>query len=209
MNDERQETVYDICQKIRDAGIPELADHILAAWKRERAEIEAQALSIGGIVESSRHKQKPQGNAAEMREEIVLRLSKKEYKGMQEALAEHDRLCEMVGNAAALREALESFMVGSCVYPCVESCGYDPIDEICMRCAASPEKDGDCPYEKARKALAARQRNCDAMPWRKAWDEWRAKHHPQNPQTFNESYEATVAFMEWFIAPAAEKGATA
>ena len=70
MNDERQETVDDICQKIRDAGIPELADHILAAWKRERAEIEAQALSIGGIVESSRHTQKPQGNAAALLEAL-------------------------------------------------------------------------------------------------------------------------------------------
>ena len=65
------------------------------------------------------------------------------------------------GNMAAMRKALESFMVGSCVYPCVESCGYDPIDEICMRCAASPEKDGDCPYEKARKALSEPARNCD------------------------------------------------
>jgi hypothetical protein len=103
------------------------ADRIEAAWKREKAEVEADALEVGGIVEAARTAEKSSA----------------------------------VGNAAAMREALESFMVGSCVYPCVESCGYDPIDEICMRCAASPENDGDCPYEKARKALAAPPRNCD------------------------------------------------
>jgi hypothetical protein len=83
-------------------------------------------------------------------------------KKCRDTITEHDRYCSPVGNAAAMREALESFMVGSCVYPCV-SCGYDPIDEVCMRCAASPEKDGDCPYEKARKALSVPARNCDML----------------------------------------------
>ena len=46
-----------------------LAAEIKAAWKRERDEIEAQALSIGGIVEASRHKP---GNAAAMREALEM-----------------------------------------------------------------------------------------------------------------------------------------
>lgn len=96
-----------------------------------------------------------------------------------------------VGNSAAMREALVR----------------------CDAIAQLPEVRNEQSIKDMRNiikhALSAPRRNCDAMPWRKAWDEWRAKHHPQNPQTFNESYEATVAFMEWFTAPASEKGATA
>jgi len=86
---EKRETLADIVAEMRKVkGFPvpyapsgydgvwatdliDFADRIEAAWKRERAEIEAQALSIGGIVESSRHKQKPQGNAAAMRDALV------------------------------------------------------------------------------------------------------------------------------------------
>ena len=176
MSDARQETLDDICQKIRDAGIPELADHILAAWKRERAEIEAQALSIGGIVESSRNKQKPQGNAAALLEAL-----------------------------RALRDASRDF------YNQILNSKYSGILDkyTCVKQGFPAVLDLRSAFPMANYALAAPQRNCDAMPWRKAWDEWRAKHHPQNPQTFNESYEATVAFMEWFTAPESEKGATA
>lgn len=185
MNDERQETVDDILAEMRRGT--KLPGYWRSCDMNKILNFHADRIEAALKRERAEH-------TCECGEIAVLAIKEAE---------------KPQGNAAALREALESFMVGSCVYPCVESCGYDPIDEICMRCAASPEKDGDCPYEKARKALAAPQRNCDAMPWRKAWDEWRAKHHPQNPQTFNESYEATVAFMEWFTAPASEKGATA
>lgn len=41
---------------------------IEAAWKREKAEIEANALAVGGIVEAERNKP---GNAAAMREVLV------------------------------------------------------------------------------------------------------------------------------------------
>jgi len=34
-----------------------LASHLHSTWEREKAEIEANALSAGGIVEASRHKQ--------------------------------------------------------------------------------------------------------------------------------------------------------
>ena len=46
------------------------ADRIEAAWRRERekAEAEADALSVGGIVEAARHK--PDGNATAMREAL-------------------------------------------------------------------------------------------------------------------------------------------
>lgn len=44
------------------------ADRIEAAAKRERAEAEADALAVGGIVEAERHKP---GNAAAMREALV------------------------------------------------------------------------------------------------------------------------------------------
>lgn len=67
---------------------------------------------------------------------------------------------KMCGDMAKLREALESFMVGSCVYACVSG-GYDENEDWCAQCLASPKGSGDCPYEKARKALAAPPRNCD------------------------------------------------
>lgn len=203
LNDQNENPEADDVSRL----LAHYANRIEAAWKRERAEIEAQALSIGGIVESSRHKQKPQGNAAEMREEIVLRLSKKEYKGMQEALAEHDRLCEMVGNAEAMREALE--MARDALKSAEKYVYGDPPNGGAIGWDDVWPSEWHNALEAVERALSAPARNCDAMPWRKAWDEWRAKHHPQNPQTFNESYEATVAFMEWFTAPASEKGATA
>ena len=43
------------------------ADRLEAAWKREKAEVEASALAAGGMVEASRHKQ---GNAAAMSEAL-------------------------------------------------------------------------------------------------------------------------------------------
>ena len=44
-----------------------IANLVEAAWKREKAEIEADALAVGGIVESARHRP---GNAAAMREAL-------------------------------------------------------------------------------------------------------------------------------------------
>lgn len=35
---EKLDSLADICQKIRDAGIPDLADHIEAAWKRQMSQ---------------------------------------------------------------------------------------------------------------------------------------------------------------------------
>ena len=46
-----------------------LDDRIEAAAKRERDEIEANALAVGGVVEASRNK--PSGNAAALREALV------------------------------------------------------------------------------------------------------------------------------------------
>ena len=47
------------------------ADRIEAAWKREKAEIVANALAIGGVVEAARH---TPGNAAALREALELAL---------------------------------------------------------------------------------------------------------------------------------------
>lgn len=60
--------------------------------------------------------------------------------------------------------------------------------------------------ELAQAALAMPARNCDVLPWRTAWDEWRTKYHPQKPQTYKESYESSVAFLEWFTTSATEEG---
>ena len=111
MKEGMAETVADIVAEMRKrppegdetpAGLAcsLFADRIEAAAKRESTPTTEKSSAVG--------------NAA-MRDEVVLRLSKDEYKGMQEALSEHDRLCEMlsesrksIGNAAAMREALLS-----------------------------------------------------------------------------------------------------
>ena len=53
------------------------ADRIEAAWKRERAEVEADALEVGGIVEAARTAEKSSavGNAAALREAVIKALT--------------------------------------------------------------------------------------------------------------------------------------
>ena len=72
----KRETLADVVAWLRDPKIKNpmrktwrdvLADRIEAAWRREKAEIEANALAVGGIVEAARHKP---GNAAAMREAL-------------------------------------------------------------------------------------------------------------------------------------------
>jgi len=96
------------------------ADRIEAAWKREKAEAEAAALSAGGIVEASRHKP---GNAAAKRGcdwsvknalDLANTLANHGWTGEANADAASSciyALCGLlkdVGNAAATREALET-----------------------------------------------------------------------------------------------------
>lgn len=80
---EKLETLAAIVAQIRaaaciqNADTPEsvlrLADRIEAAWKREKAKVEADALTVGGIVEAARTAEKSSavGNAAAMREALV------------------------------------------------------------------------------------------------------------------------------------------
>jgi len=183
MSDEKRETVSDIVAQMRGRGEDgrmdmwlwrQYADRIEEAWKRGKAEIEADALAVGGIVEAARRreatteKSSAVGNVAacKKRDEVVLRLSKEEYKGMQEALSEHDRLCEMlseshksVGNAAAMREALVKIRrelntyCNDCTLP--DRMTEDPPDYTCLR---------DSLLEIERivdAALSAPARNCD------------------------------------------------
>ena len=78
----RCETVADIVAQMRGRGEDgrmdrrlwlDYADRIEAAWKRERANVEADALEAGGIVEAERNAEKSSevGNVAAMREAMV------------------------------------------------------------------------------------------------------------------------------------------
>ena len=75
-NETIADIVADFRQYVANTKIPpEVAetivcylDRIEAAWRREKAEAEAAALSAGGIVEASRHKP---GSAAALREALV------------------------------------------------------------------------------------------------------------------------------------------
>ena len=66
---EHNETIAEIVAEMR-YSIALYANRIEAAWKRERAEIEANALAVGGVVEAARNK--PSGDAAAMREELEM-----------------------------------------------------------------------------------------------------------------------------------------
>ena len=64
--------------KLSAANYREIANLVEAAWKREKAEIEANALAVGGIVEAERKREREPvterhaiGNAAAMREALV------------------------------------------------------------------------------------------------------------------------------------------
>lgn len=74
------------------------ADRIEAAWKREKAAIEADALAVGGIVEASRHKP---GNAAAMREALEAYLALWNNGTMNDL----DKLRRVVGNMRAALSA--------------------------------------------------------------------------------------------------------
>lgn len=57
---------------IEDSYFTKLLDDIEAAWKREKSEIEANALAVGGVVEAARHSP---GNAAALRDAVVKALT--------------------------------------------------------------------------------------------------------------------------------------
>lgn len=72
--DEKQETIADILEELRSGEYAPLADRLEAAWKREKAAIEADALAVGGLVEASRattEKSSAVGDAAKLREAVI------------------------------------------------------------------------------------------------------------------------------------------
>ena len=82
MMNENRETITDIVEAMRGRGEDgrmdmslwrDYADRIEAAWKRERAEVEADALEVGGIVEAARTAEKSSafGNVAAMRDALL------------------------------------------------------------------------------------------------------------------------------------------
>ena len=82
-------TVYG---KPLDLYIAELADRLEAAWKREKAAIEADALAAGGLVEASRtttENSSAVGAAAKLREaaEKVVEITKREWDAFRETAA--------------------------------------------------------------------------------------------------------------------------
>ena len=93
---------------------------------------------------------------------------------------EHETLS---GNAAAMRDALDKLMHG----------------EYKDRCEVT---------EIAYAGLMAQERNCDMFhTWKDAWDYWR--EFGKHPTRVERPSSATILFLEWLFAPAAEKGETA
>lgn len=83
---------------IEDSYFTKLLDDIEAAWKREKAEAEADALAVGGIVEAARHMP---GNAAAMHEALEAYLALWNNGTMNDL----DKLRRVVGNMRAALSA--------------------------------------------------------------------------------------------------------
>lgn len=104
----------------------------------------------------------------------------------------------MIGfNAAAMLKALELCVQDMCRYCRAEARACD-LPQCLDGCETS---------KMAKAALAKPPRNCDIYGWRDAWKKWRAENHPKNPLTYNEAYESTAAFMDWYMGTADKGGA--
>lgn len=137
MKKRMSEKIADIVAQMRGRGEDgrmdmwlwrQYADRIEEAWKREKAEIEADALAVGGIVEAARHK--PVGNAAAMRETLVQ--------------------CELfLGNVS--RHGHPMFCFGD---QCTACNGVDELREMVIRAISAPARNCDL-YASATEALKA------------------------------------------------------
>lgn len=106
--------------------------------------------------------------------------------------------CNHLGNAAAMRKALETInridtrRLKCLLYELVEA---DILDGGEINKTIST-------VEKARQALSAPPRNCDIMDWRTAWAKWRTECHPQKPCGYAEVVSGTEQFMDWYMSEA-------
>lgn len=165
---EKRETLADIVSELRvlsDKWIADksmtkteclglishqIADRIEAAWEREKAESEANALAVGGIVEAERQR-------------VVV--SKTET--------------TTVGNAAALREALVALRdaARNFCHQILNSKYNDIMDEYKCRERGIPALlDLRYAIPKANFALAAPARNCDVLTHDEALEVWAAEN---------------------------------
>lgn len=218
---DRQETIADIADEIKRAvesmgdEIPyttsvgtmrRVADRIKEAAKRERAEIETDALAVGGIVEAARHKPGDAeahtmtlDEAIAHAEDVADRCDTscgREHRQLADWLKELlDVKSQHVGNAAEMREALEF----------VEHMNDSPYTTYDVLVA----------IQKARSALSAPARNCDLKECSSddgmisAHERFCESWHddgkscavcPHNPK----SYLMTCR-EKWLLAPAAER----
>lgn len=165
--------------------IMSLADRIEAAWKREKAEIEANALAVGGVVEAARHK--PDKNWAKICAKCMDGEIEPEcaYYGEPNGCnsptyGEHPPVC----NAAAMREALCDIVM------LTMKVGYSIHGDVACGIIAS----------KAKHALSAPARNCDRFNRK---DPILAKN--EAVQHWQNETDCAVDFGQWLLAPEAER----
>lgn len=183
------ETFADIIAEMRALSNPisdgiiaingrSIADRLEAAWKREKAAIEADALAAGGLVEASRTTAKNSsavGNAAAKQEAVT---------------ASHG-----LGYAAKLREALKL-----CVDEMCDRCR----ELAAARGNPLPCLSGCEPVRKAKFALVKPLRNCDRFDsFPQAYDEWYKTE--VLPRVNGVVGGVESPFEEWLFLPATEQ----
>lgn len=154
-----EKSIDKIPRTLMGLGLRTYADRLDAAMKREKAEIEADALAAGGIVEASRRE--TSGNAATAWEALACIGNALNNKMMTtpSSITEHERmimnLClrtfkenprPPVGSAAAMREALSDACYAMFNFLKAQNGGYEEIANA---------------LDKAKAALSAPPRNCD------------------------------------------------
>lgn len=159
------ETVADILEEMRDMGNYQrysgdhahaLADRIEAAWKRERAKVEADALSVGGVVEAARHK--PVGNTAAMREALEdmynilekLQLYTPHINDVSLMRSFRGRICR----AKKIVDAALSAPARNCDIYTTSGEADRALTEYCSKMAETGECVRSCPYREAKGGCA-------------------------------------------------------
>ena len=177
MSNEKQESIADIVAALR------------AIAYIQTAESPSSVLSFANRIESAAKRERKAGaEAAQICGEIG------EMVGREATREKYSQ----VGNAAAMREALE--YARRFVSASAQRTDRDLLimDEKRGAYVLTPKET----LIKIDAALSAPPRNCDIMDWRTAWAKWRTECHPQKPCGYAEVVSGTEQFMDWYMSEA-------
>lgn len=203
----------------------EIADRIEAAWKREKAEIEADALAVGGCVEASRHKECGTQKEVPMKSlnEIVAELRMGDDGGKPAyRIGRADKVEVSMPSGTPVRSYVIEYVTIKELADWIEAAvarERGPGNAAAMREALELALDallswlnGTIDRNKNREAikairaaLSAPARNCDKMPDIDNLTMHDLANSPCKSTLEYASREELLALVRWLLAPAAER----